>query len=49
MDKLKSILPLNFELMGNPVNWVIVTLMIALAGVGLALIFPNIIDAIDEE
>lgn len=38
IEKIKSFLPLNFQLLGNPVNWIIVFLMIALAGVGLALI-----------
>lgn len=38
MEKLKSILPLNFELIGNPVNWVIVILMLAIAGLGFAYI-----------
>ena len=38
MEKLKSIIPLNFALMSNPVNWVIITLMVVLAGLGLALI-----------
>lgn len=34
-------LPLNFELMGNPVNWVIVTLMVTLSTMGVALIFTS--------
>lgn len=38
MDKIKGLIPLNWELLGNPVNWIIVFLMLALAGVGLALI-----------
>lgn len=34
--------PLNFELLGNPVNWVIVILMVAIAGLATSLIFhPN--------
>ena len=33
--------PLNFQLMANPVNWVIVTLMVAIAGLAIALIFPQ--------
>lgn len=32
-------LPLNVELMKNPYNWVIVILMIAIAGLGVALLF----------
>lgn len=39
MEKLKSYLPLNFGLLSNPVNWAIVFLMVAMAGVALALIF----------
>lgn len=38
LEKIKSWLPLNFALVANPVNWVIVFLMLALAGVALALI-----------
>ncbi|MDE2102811.1 MAG: hypothetical protein KGL39_36540 [Patescibacteria group bacterium] len=43
METLRKWLPLNFELLANPVNWAIIVLMIALAGLGLALIFkkPN--------
>lgn len=36
MDKI----PLNFTLMKNPYNWIIITLMVAIAGAGLLLIFP---------
>lgn len=38
LEKVKGLIPLNWELVGNPVNWIIVFLMLALAGVGLALI-----------
>jgi hypothetical protein len=34
-------IPLNFELIGNPVNWVIVFLMIAIAGLAVNLIFSE--------
>jgi hypothetical protein len=40
-DTLKSRLPINFELAGNPVNWVIVVLMVAIAGLALSLIFSD--------
>ena len=36
MEKLKTFIPLNFALLSNPVNWVIVTLMVLLAGFALA-------------
>lgn len=29
---------LNFELMANPVNWAIITLMVLIAGMSLALV-----------
>ncbi len=32
---------LNFALLRNPYNWAIVFLMVAIAGYGLALIFPT--------
>jgi len=38
MEKIKGLIPVNWELLANPVNWIIVFLMLALAGVGLALI-----------
>ncbi len=34
-------IPLNFALMSNPLNWVTVALVVALAGVGLAAIIPS--------
>lgn len=34
-------IPLNFAIMKNPYNWIIVTLMVAIAGLGLALLFPQ--------
>lgn len=39
IDRIKSYLPINFELAGNPVNWVIVLLMVALAGIAISLVF----------
>jgi predicted membrane channel-forming protein YqfA (hemolysin III family) len=41
LDKLRSIIPLNFALMNNPVNWVIITLMIFIAGIAISFIFQN--------
>jgi hypothetical protein len=38
-DRLKSYAPINFELAGNPVNWIIVLLMVAIAGLAISLIF----------
>ncbi|MDE2019994.1 MAG: hypothetical protein KGJ13_06650 [Patescibacteria group bacterium] len=39
MDSVKKYTPLNFELMGNPVNWVILFLMVLFAGLALSLVF----------
>ena len=39
LDKLKAYTPLNFELIENPINWVIVFLMVLFAGLALSLIF----------
>lgn len=41
IDKIKGVIPLNWALMANPVNWVIVILMCALAGYGLAFIITS--------
>lgn len=38
LTKVKALLPLNWALLGNPVNWIIVFLMVAIAGAGLALV-----------
>jgi len=32
-------IPLNFALMGNPYNWFVITLMVLIAGFGIALIW----------
>lgn len=39
LDRIRNSIPLNFELAGNPVNWIIVLLMVAIAGMGVSLIF----------
>lgn len=39
LDRIKAWTPINFELAGNPVNWVIVVLMVAIAGLAVSLIF----------
>ena len=39
LDRAKAYVPLNFELMGNPVNWVIMFLMVLFAGLALSLVF----------
>lgn len=39
IENLKSYIPINTELAGNPVNWVIVLLMILIAGLSISLIF----------
>lgn len=41
MDFLKK-LPINWPLMANPVNWIIIWLMLALASVMLALITSSL-------
>lgn len=41
MEKIVSYIPLNWELLKNPINWVMVFLMIAIAGVGLTLIMQQ--------
>lgn len=41
MDKIKNYLPINFAILSNPVNWVLVTLMVALAGVALTFVFNS--------
>lgn len=38
---------INWSLAGNPVNWAIVILMIAIAGLSIAYIFPH--NAVTQE
>ena len=39
IERIKQYAPLNFELAGNPVNWIIVFLMVLFAGLALSLVF----------
>lgn len=39
LDRIKAYAPINFELAGNPVNWIILFLMVLFAGLALSLIF----------
>ena len=41
METFKKYVPLNLDLMANPVNWFIITFMVLFAGVGIALIVSN--------
>jgi hypothetical protein len=41
MPEVKKYIPLNFALLANPVNWIIVILMVVLAGMFLAFIFSQ--------
>jgi hypothetical protein len=42
LEKIKGYIPLNFAIMGNPVNWLIVALMLAIAGVAvMAIVNPS--------
>jgi hypothetical protein len=35
---IKDSIPLNFALMANPLNWIIITLMVLMGGIALHLI-----------
>lgn len=48
LDKVAKFLPLNFQLLGNPVNWIIVFLMLALAGMMLGTILSTSTQIIEE-
>lgn len=48
LNEIKAKIPVNWELLGNPVNWIIVFLMIAVAGAALALIVSSR-NAIEED
>lgn len=40
-ENVKKYVPLNWSLLANPVNWAIVILMLAIAALALAHIFPK--------
>lgn len=44
MDKI----PLNFSLLANPVNWLVVALMVMLAGLMVHLIFSPALETADN-
>lgn len=48
MEAIKTALPLNWELIGNPINWVVIVLMIVIAGAALTFIFPSAAPILDE-
>lgn len=39
MDTIKNVIPLNWGLIANPFNWVVIVLMMTLGGLALALLF----------
>jgi predicted membrane channel-forming protein YqfA (hemolysin III family) len=41
LAKLKNLIPVNWALLQNPANWIIVFLMVAIAGAGIAVIMSN--------
>ena len=38
---IKDSIPLNLDMMANPYNWVVITLMVLIAGLALSLLFPQ--------
>jgi predicted membrane channel-forming protein YqfA (hemolysin III family) len=38
---IRDYIPLNFALMANPYNWLVIALMVAIAGAGLAFIVSS--------
>jgi hypothetical protein len=36
----RDYIPINIDLIANPMNWIIIYLMVVIAGLGLSLIFP---------
>jgi hypothetical protein len=39
LENVKGFVPLNFGLLANPYNWIVISLMIAIGGLALGLIF----------
>lgn len=41
MEAIKKYVPLNFDLMAHPANWVILFLMTAIVGLAISLLFTQ--------
>jgi hypothetical protein len=41
LEKIKALLPFNFDLMGNPYNWVLVALIVAIGGAAVATVLSS--------
>lgn len=41
LEKIKNLIPVNWALLSNPMNWIIVFLMVAIAGAGIAVIITS--------
>lgn len=39
MEKIKNLIPVNWDLVSNPVNWLTIVLMVLIGGMALALVF----------
>lgn len=48
LEKIKAALPINWDLAANPINWIIILLMIAIAGAAVAFILPNAAPLLEE-
>jgi hypothetical protein len=48
LDKIIDHIPINWGLIKNPYNWAVVTLMVAIGGITLGLIFhpANVADSV---
>jgi hypothetical protein len=42
LPEMEKYIPLNFELMKNPLNWVIMFLMVVIAGIGAGYIASHV-------
>lgn len=41
LDNLKKYLPLNFDLMANPINWIVILVMVLIAVLAISLVFNS--------
>lgn len=39
LEKIRGFIPVNWALAGNPYNWAVIVLMIAIGGIALGLVF----------
>jgi hypothetical protein len=48
LEKVKAAIPVNWVLLKNPINWIIVFLMVAIAGAAIGVIYVSTTGASED-